>query len=94
VTKQRVQTGFNSNFFQAGTNILNIEGWKGLYRGGKSQLMRELPFNAVQFVIFNQLKTFKLISNESKQTLLFSSFVYRTATRHGVDILESNDIIL
>ena len=77
VTKQRVQTGFNSNFFQAGTNILNIEGWKGLYRGGKSQLMRELPFNAVQFVIFNQLKTFFLLhvnDYSSFQNILYSVF--------------------
>ena len=50
--------------------------------------------NMANDMIFNQLKTFELISNESKQTLLFSSFVYRTAIRHGVDILESNDIIL
>lgn len=45
-------------------------------------------------LVFNQLKTFHLITNESKETLLFSSVMYRSAIQHGVDILESANIIV
>jgi hypothetical protein len=45
-------------------------------------------------LVFNQFKTFHLISNESKETLLFSSVIYRSAIQHGVDILASTNIIV
>lgn len=45
-------------------------------------------------LVFNQFKTFNLISNESKEALLFSSIMYRDAMRHGVDILESANLIV
>lgn len=45
-------------------------------------------------LVFNQFKTFNLISNESKETLLFSSALYRSAMLHGVDILERANIIV
>jgi hypothetical protein len=45
-------------------------------------------------LVFNQFKTFHLISNENKETLLFSSVMYRSAIQHGVDILESANIIV
>jgi len=45
-------------------------------------------------LVFNQFKTFDLISNENKETLLFSSVMYRSAIQHGVDILESANIIV
>lgn len=40
----------------ATVSILKEEGFTGLYVGGKAHLLRELPFNALQFLTFDSLK--------------------------------------
>lgn len=37
---------------QALRSIVRAEGFRGLFVGGKEQLMREIPFNAVQFAVY------------------------------------------
>lgn len=56
VTKQRVQAGLEAKASTAARNILQAEGPFGLYVGGGAHLLRELPFNAVQFLAFRNLK--------------------------------------
>ncbi|EEF38093.1 S-adenosylmethionine carrier 1, chloroplastic/mitochondrial isoform X2 [Ricinus communis] len=57
VVKQRMQTGQ----FTSATNVVRVivakEGFKGLYVGYGSFLLRDLPFDAVQFCIYEQLLT-------------------------------------
>lgn len=56
VVKQRIQTGqFTSPTF-AVRYIASIEGIKGLYAGYGSFLLRDLPFDAIQFCIYEQLR--------------------------------------
>ncbi|CAN0454501.1 unnamed protein product, partial [Ectocarpus sp. 8 AP-2014] len=53
VVKQRLQVGRESgNSLQAFLSIVRAEGVKGLFVGGKEQLLREIPFNAVQFTVY------------------------------------------
>ncbi|CAN0215331.1 unnamed protein product [Ectocarpus sp. 6 AP-2014] len=57
VVKQRLQVGRESgNSLQAFLSIVRAEGVKGLFVGGKEQLLREIPFNAVQFTVYECLK--------------------------------------
>ncbi|CAN0379512.1 unnamed protein product, partial [Scytosiphon promiscuus] len=53
VVKQRLQVGQESgNSLQALLSIVRAEGVGGLFVGGKEQLIREIPFNAVQFTVY------------------------------------------
>lgn len=60
VIKQRVQTGVHARSMHALKAILSNtlgEGvFKGLYRGFSITLMREIPFTAVQFPLYEKLK--------------------------------------
>ncbi|KAL6269367.1 hypothetical protein ACE6H2_026278 [Prunus campanulata] len=61
VVKQRMQTAQFSSAPDAVRLILAKEGFKGLYAGYGSFLLRDLPFDAVQFCIYEQLRIgFKL----------------------------------
>lgn len=42
----------SGNSLQAFLSIVRAEGVKGLFVGGKEQLLREIPFNAVQFTVY------------------------------------------
>eukprot|EP00850_Spirogloea_muscicola_P008034 SM000042S15301 [mRNA] locus=s42:191846:203002:+ [translate_table: standard] len=56
VVKQRMQTGQFSAATQAFKQILSKEGTRGLYAGYSSFLLRDLPFDALQFAVYEQLK--------------------------------------
>lgn len=56
VTKQRVQAGLEAKAWDAAVDIWKADGPLGLYVGGGAHLMRELPFNMVQFLAFRKLK--------------------------------------
>ncbi|PRQ24595.1 putative mitochondrial carrier protein [Rosa chinensis] len=55
VVKQRMQTAQFASAPDAVRLILAKEGFKGLYAGYGSFLLRDLPFDAVQFCIYEQL---------------------------------------
>eukprot|EP00904_Undaria_pinnatifida_P008298 jgi/Undpi1/4599/HiC_scaffold_18.g07953.m1 len=58
VVKQRLQVGQeNGNALQALQSILRGEGVGGLFVGGREQLIREIPFNAIQFAVYECLKS-------------------------------------
>ena len=42
----------NGNSLQALRSILRAEGVGGLFVGGREQLIREIPFNAIQFTVY------------------------------------------
>ncbi|XP_039143459.1 S-adenosylmethionine carrier 1, chloroplastic/mitochondrial [Dioscorea cayenensis subsp. rotundata] len=56
VVKQRMQTGQFASAPDAVRLIVTKEGFKGLYAGYKSFLLRDLPFDAIQFCIYEQLR--------------------------------------
>ncbi|XP_047322013.1 S-adenosylmethionine carrier 1, chloroplastic/mitochondrial-like [Impatiens glandulifera] len=56
VVKQRMQTGQFSSAPNAVRLIVAKEGFKGLYAGYGSFLLRDLPFDAIQFCIYEQLR--------------------------------------
>ncbi|KAF5480723.1 hypothetical protein F2P56_001447 [Juglans regia] len=56
VVKQRMQTGQFTSAPDAVRLIVSKEGFKGLYAGYGSFLLRDLPFDAIQFCIYEQLR--------------------------------------
>ncbi|XP_068648079.1 S-adenosylmethionine carrier 1, chloroplastic/mitochondrial-like [Aristolochia californica] len=56
VVKQRMQTGQFSSAPNAVRLIVAKEGFKGLYAGYRSFLLRDLPFDAIQFCLYEQLR--------------------------------------
>lgn len=56
VIKQRMQTGQFTSAPDAVRLIASKEGFKGLYAGYGSFLLRDLPFDAIQFCIYEQLR--------------------------------------
>ncbi|XP_010261039.1 PREDICTED: S-adenosylmethionine carrier 1, chloroplastic/mitochondrial isoform X2 [Nelumbo nucifera] len=56
VVKQRMQTGQFASAPDAVHLIVAKEGFKGLYAGYGSFLLRDLPFDAIQFCIYEQLR--------------------------------------
>lgn len=56
VVKQRMQTGQFASAPNAVRLIVSSEGFKGLYAGYGSFLLRDLPFDAMQFCIYEQLR--------------------------------------
>nr|XP_010915071.1 S-adenosylmethionine carrier 1, chloroplastic/mitochondrial [Elaeis guineensis] len=56
VVKQRLQTGQFASAPDAVRLIIAKEGFRGLYAGYSSFLLRDLPFDAIQFCIYEQLR--------------------------------------
>ncbi|KAK7851772.1 putative s-adenosylmethionine carrier 2 [Quercus suber] len=56
VIKQRLQTGQFASAPDAVRLIVAKEGFKGLYVGYGSFLLRDLPFDAIQFCIYEQIR--------------------------------------
>ncbi|XP_020554566.1 S-adenosylmethionine carrier 1, chloroplastic/mitochondrial isoform X1 [Sesamum indicum] len=56
VVKQRMQTGQFTSASDAVRLIASKEGFKGLYAGYGSFLLRDLPFDAIQFCLYEQLR--------------------------------------
>ncbi|KAB2052001.1 hypothetical protein ES319_A12G090200v1 [Gossypium barbadense] len=56
VVKQRMQTGQFTSASNAVHVIASKEGFKGLYAGYGSFLLRDLPFDAIQFCIYEQIR--------------------------------------
>ncbi|XP_073149354.1 S-adenosylmethionine carrier 1, chloroplastic/mitochondrial [Henckelia pumila] len=56
VVKQRMQTGQFGSAPEAVRLIVSREGFKGLFVGYGSFLLRDLPFDAIQFCIYEQLR--------------------------------------
>ncbi|VVA31558.1 PREDICTED: S-adenosylmethionine [Prunus dulcis] len=56
VVKQRMQTGQFTSASDAVRLIASKEGFKGFYAGYGSFLLRDLPFDAIQFCLYEQLR--------------------------------------
>ncbi|VDO96711.1 unnamed protein product [Soboliphyme baturini] len=56
VLKQRTQARHSRNVRNALRTLLQVDGASGLYRGFGITLCREIPFSAIQFPLWEQLK--------------------------------------
>lgn len=56
VVKQRLQTNEFSGAITAIRTILTKEGFRGLYAGYGAFMLRDLPFDAIEFVAYEQVK--------------------------------------
>mmetsp|Transcript_36844 Transcript_36844/g.82551 ORF Transcript_36844/g.82551 Transcript_36844/m.82551 type:complete len:285 (-) Transcript_36844:71-925(-) len=56
VVKQRMQTGLEKSALAAVPGIVKTEGVAGLYSGFGVTVFREIPFSAIQFPIYEELK--------------------------------------
>ncbi|KAF6146369.1 hypothetical protein GIB67_020463, partial [Kingdonia uniflora] len=56
VVKQRMQTGQFASAPDAVRLIISKEGFKGFYAGYGSFLLRDLPFDALQFCLYEQIR--------------------------------------
>ncbi|KAL2894437.1 S-adenosylmethionine carrier 1 chloroplastic/mitochondrial [Bienertia sinuspersici] len=56
VVKQRMQTGQFATAPKAVKMIVSKEGFRGLYAGYGSFLLRDLPFDAIQFCLYEQIR--------------------------------------
>ena len=61
------------NFVSVLSNILRSEGTFGLYRGFTATIQREIPFAAIQFPIYESLKT-KYAGDDRRKMALCGSF--------------------
>ncbi|XP_057217279.1 mitochondrial S-adenosylmethionine carrier protein isoform X1 [Triplophysa rosa] len=57
VVKQRTQANPSLSTYRVLLNTLQEEGFRGLYRGYGSTVLREIPFSLVQFPLWEYLKT-------------------------------------
>eukprot|EP01023_Acetabularia_acetabulum_P017756 TRINITY_DN18907_c0_g1_i11.p2 TRINITY_DN18907_c0_g1~~TRINITY_DN18907_c0_g1_i11.p2 ORF type:complete len:309 (+),score=70.43 TRINITY_DN18907_c0_g1_i11:246-1172(+) len=57
VVKQRMQTGEFKQLGTAISSILKKEGAKGMYAGYRAFLLRDIPFDAIEFFSYEVLKT-------------------------------------
>ena len=57
VVKQRAQVNENMRSFNVFYHCVQEEGFKGLYRGYKSTVLREIPFSIIQFPLWEYLKS-------------------------------------
>jgi solute carrier family 25 S-adenosylmethionine transporter 26 len=57
VVKQQLQAGLHTNTQTALRTILRVDGVKGLYAGYFSTIIREIPFDAIEFALYEQMKT-------------------------------------
>jgi len=57
VVKQRAQTDKKRTSLQIFKQTLNSEGFRGFYRGYSSTVMREVPFSAIQFPLWEFFKS-------------------------------------
>ncbi len=56
VVKQQMQAGLHDSAMNAVRYIIQKEGLAGLYNGYVSLIFREVPFDMMQFMIYEQLK--------------------------------------
>ena len=56
VVKQRMQTMEGASRLQVLQRIMSEHGPQGLFVGGNAQLLRELPYNAIQMTVFEYIR--------------------------------------
>lgn len=66
--KHRVQAFMHANVFEAAVSVIRAEGVGGLYKGFIPTLMRDVPEIAIQFAVYEKLRSF--MERRQKKTKL------------------------
>eukprot|EP00899_Mesostigma_viride_P022627 jgi/Mesvir1/3549/Mv12015-RA.1 len=85
VLKQRLQLGFYKNFGEAFQGVAAKEGLKGFYTGSSATLGREIPFFALNFMIFRAVKGMMTQITEGKVGRL-GQWLSEHTTEQGRDL--------
>lgn len=56
VVKQRTQANHETSSWKTFRNVMNVEGFRGFYRGYLTTVAREIPFSFIQFPLWEFLK--------------------------------------
>jgi solute carrier family 25 (mitochondrial S-adenosylmethionine transporter), member 26 len=59
VVKQRTQIKGTQTIVEVGKELIEQEGWAGLYRGSNALLIREIPYNSLQMVFYEALMEYQ-----------------------------------
>ncbi|CAD8142893.1 unnamed protein product [Paramecium octaurelia] len=57
VVKNQMQVGLDPNIRNTIRSIYQIQGFRGFYAGFPTFIMREIPFSAIQFPLYEKMKT-------------------------------------
>lgn len=68
VIKSQMQAGIHSKGILALKSIIQHDGYKGLYTGYGSTFLRDIPFDIIQFTLYEELK--KQLQDYKKQDLV------------------------
>uniref|UniRef100_A0A0V0J314 S-adenosylmethionine mitochondrial carrier protein n=1 Tax=Schistocephalus solidus TaxID=70667 RepID=A0A0V0J314_SCHSO len=71
--KQRTQSRPHLSVYYVASEIVQVEGWRGLYRGFLSTMLRELPCSLIQFPVWEFTKKLFAVHNRSKLPCLCTS---------------------
>ena len=73
VIKQQMQAGMYPTTQSAFTSIVSTKGWKGLYQGYISGLVRDVPFRVAQLTSYEITKSIYLKTKANRRTRSFHS---------------------
>jgi solute carrier family 25 S-adenosylmethionine transporter 26 len=72
VVKQQMQSGLHATTGQAVRTILRVDGLRGLYAGYFSTVLREIPFDAIEFALYEALKA-RLSAHRRRDLVLWEN---------------------
>lgn len=94
VVKQQMQVGMHTSARQAVRDIVKADGVAGLYAGYFSTLLREIPFDALQFVLYEGMKAkFKQWRQKEELAMWETSLVGSCAGATSAGITTPLDVV-
>ncbi|KAA0163579.1 hypothetical protein FNF27_00312 [Cafeteria roenbergensis] len=72
VVKQQMQSGMHANTMSAVRRILSVDGMRGFYAGYGSTVLREIPFDAIEFGLYELMKR-KLVQHRRRDLVLWEN---------------------
>eukprot|EP00743_Colponemidia_sp_Colp-15_P008093 GILK01008769.1.p1 GENE.GILK01008769.1~~GILK01008769.1.p1 ORF type:complete len:301 (-),score=28.55 GILK01008769.1:41-907(-) len=75
VVKQRLQAGMHRSSLDAIRTIVKDRGFRGLYAGYSSTVLREIPFDAIEFALYEHLKSSWKAHKQKRQLETWESSV-------------------
>lgn len=72
VVKQQMQAGLHTSTKEALASILRIEGPRGLYSGAAATITRDIPFDIIQFGLYETLKA-RLAKHRQRELVLWEN---------------------
>lgn len=74
IVKQQMQTGMHSGVATALRTIIQTEGLRGLYAGAFATIFRDIPFDIIQFCLYEEMKQ-RLQKHRQRDLVLWENAV-------------------